>query len=174
MPCYYSTDLRWRIVWLYYYKEKSFEEIEELLFVSSRSIRRYIDLFNDTGDVSPATQQHGPPKTLEHEKMYLVQSLMSKPDIYLEELRQELIQATGTDVSLSTICRTLKHLGFSRKKLRHIAIQRSEEKRLEFMEEMAYLSADMLVWTDECGQIGEMKSESMVTVLGGWHLSVTN
>ena len=71
MPRYYSTDLRWRIVWLHCYKEKSFEEIEELLFVSSRSIR-YIDLFNDTGDVSPATQQHGPPRTLDaFEEMYL-------------------------------------------------------------------------------------------------------
>ena len=152
MPRSYSTDLRWRIVWLHYYKEKSFEEIEELLFVSARSIRRYIALFDETGDVSPASQRHGPPKRLDaFEEMSHVQSLVNKPDMYLEELRQELIQATGTDVSLSTICRTLKYLGFSRKKLRHIAMQRSEEKRIEFMEEMAYLNADMLVWTDECG-----------------------
>ena len=45
MPCTYSTDLRWRIVWLYYYQEKSFDEIEKLLFVSSRSSRRYVALF---------------------------------------------------------------------------------------------------------------------------------
>ena len=152
MPLSYLNDLRWRIVWLYYYKEKSIEDIQELLFVSSRSVRRYIALFDETGDVSPAIQQHGPPRALDaFEEMSLIQSLLSKPDIYLEELRQELIQVTGTDVSLSTICRTLKRLGFSRKKLRHVALQRSEERRLKFMEEMAYLNADMLVWTDECG-----------------------
>ena len=32
----YSIDLRWRIVWLYYYQEKSFDEIQKLLFVSAR------------------------------------------------------------------------------------------------------------------------------------------
>ena len=66
--------------------------------------------------------------------------------MYLAELRQELIEATGTEVSLSTICRTLKRLDFSRKKLGHVAIQRSEEKRVEFLDEMAYLDAEMLVW----------------------------
>lgn len=64
--------------------------------------------------------------------------------MYLQELRQELIQVAGTHVSLSTICRTLKWL-------RHVALQRSEEERLSFMEEMFYLHADMLVWIDECG-----------------------
>ena len=65
--------------------------------------------------------------------------------MYLEELRQELLQVTGVEVSLSTVCRTLKRLDFSRKWLRHIAVQRSEERRLEFQEEIAYLNADMLV-----------------------------
>ena len=53
--CLVHTDLRWHIVWLYYYKEKSIEEIEQLsieeieqLFVSCRSIRRYIAIFDAT------------------------------------------------------------------------------------------------------------------------------
>ena len=152
MPLAYSNDLRWRIVWLHYYKEKSIEEIQDLLYVSSRSVRQYLTLFEETGDVSPAIYQHGPSRALDSfEKMSLIQSLLNKPDMYLEELRQELIQIFGTDVSLSTICRTLKRLGFSRKKLRQIALQRSEEQRLKFKEEISYLNADMLVWIDECG-----------------------
>ena len=98
------------------------------------------------------SQQHGPPRTLDSfEEMTLIQSLLNKPDMYLEELRQELLQVTGVEVSLSTVCRTLKRLDFSRKRLRHIVVQRSEERRLEFQEEIAYFNADMLVWTDECG-----------------------
>ena len=62
MPLSYSNNLRWRIVWQYYYKQKSIADIQELLFVSSRSLRRYIALFDETGDVSPAIQQHGPPR----------------------------------------------------------------------------------------------------------------
>ena len=152
MPLAYSNDLRWRIVWLYYYKEKSIEEIQDLLFVSSRSVRRYPTLFEETGDVSPAIQQHGPGRILDaFEEMSLIQSLVSRPEMYLEELRQELIQITGTDVSVSTICKTLKRLGFSRKKLKQVALQRSEEHRQAFLKGMSYLTADMLVWTDECG-----------------------
>ena len=132
MPLAYSNDLRWRIVWLYHYKEKSIEEIQELLFISSRSVRRYLTLFDETGDVSPVVQLHGPPRALDaFKKISLIQSLLNKPDMYLEELRQESIQISGTDVSVSTICKTLKHLGFSRKKLRQVALQRSEDQRLE-------------------------------------------
>ena len=61
------------------------------------------------------------------------------------------MKVTGVEVSLSTVCRTLKCLGFSRKRLRYIAVQRSEERRVEFQEEIAYFNANMLVWTDECG-----------------------
>ena len=111
----------------------SIQQIENLLFVSSRSIRRYLDLFVETGDVAPAEQQHGPPRLLDtFEEMTLIHSLLNKPDMYLAELRLEVIEATGTEVSLSTICRTLKRLGFSRKKLGYVAIQTCEEKRMEF------------------------------------------
>ena len=117
--------------------------------MSSRSARRYVALFYETGEVSPVSQQHGPPRTLDSfEEMTLIQSLLNKPDMYLEELRQELLQVTGVEVSLSTVCRSLKRLDFSRKRLRHITVQRSEERRLEFQEEIAYLNADMHVWTD--------------------------
>ena len=128
------------------------DEIEDLLFVSSRSIRRYIDLFAETGDVSPAEYQHGPHRLLDSfEETRLIQVLLDRPDIYLDEIKLELHEVTGTDISLSTICRTIKRLGFSRKKLRQVALQRSEEKRIEFLEEMAYIDADMLVWLDETG-----------------------
>lgn len=73
------------------------------------------------------------------EEMSLIQSLLNKPEMYLKELRQELIEISGTDVSVSTICKTLKRLGFSRKKLRQVALQRSEEQRLKFKEEMDYI-----------------------------------
>ena len=43
----YSNDLKWRIGWLYYYKEKSIEEIQCILFGSSRSVRQYLTLSED-------------------------------------------------------------------------------------------------------------------------------
>lgn len=71
----------------------------------------------------------------------MIQTLLDRPDINLDEIQLELHEATGIDVSLSTICGTIKRLGFSRKN-RQIALQRSEKKRIEFMETVAYTDAD--------------------------------
>ena len=38
-----------------------------------------------------------------------------------------------------------------RKKLQHIAMQRNDELRTEFMEEFSYLLARMILWLDETG-----------------------
>ena len=54
-------------------------------------------------------------------------------------------------VSLSTICRTLQRLGFTRKKLQHVVLRRSETERAEFAEEMSYIDPNMIVWVDETG-----------------------
>ena len=67
-------------------------------------------------------------------EMALVQSMMSKPNIYLDELQSDLYYSTGIMVSLSTICRTFQRLGFMRKKLQHVLLRRSESDRAEFAE----------------------------------------
>ena len=85
------------------------------------------------------------------EEMCPIQLLLNNPDMYLEELQQQLILAIGINVSANTTCRALKRLGFSRKKKTHISLQRSEEKRQEFVNEMSYIPAHMLVWIDESG-----------------------
>ena len=74
---------------------------------------------------------------------------MANPGIYLDELQQELHQSTGTWASISTIIHTLCRLDFTRKRLRHVVLQRSDTKRAEFMEEMGYIRANMIVWLDE-------------------------
>jgi len=59
MPKSYSTDLRWRIVWLHVFL-KSIDEVATLLFISSRTVHRYIDKFMSTGDVIPQDHRNGP------------------------------------------------------------------------------------------------------------------
>ena len=152
MPLPLSDDLRWRIVWLHHYKELDDKEIADLLDIHPSTIKRIVNQYNATGDVSPAIYQHGPKKMLgEPEELCIVESLLANPGIYLNELQQELFRSTGTSVSISTIFRTIRWLGFTRKKLRHVAMQPSDVKRAEFMEEMSYISADMIVWLDETG-----------------------
>lgn len=38
--------------------------VGQLVCVSERTVRRYITLFEQTGDVQPESQSHGPPKLL--------------------------------------------------------------------------------------------------------------
>jgi hypothetical protein len=52
----------------------------------------------------------------------------SRPDIYLDEIAEELLQQHEVSVSLSTIQRSLKLLGFTRKKVFSMLSMLSTEK----------------------------------------------
>ena len=68
---------------------------------------------------------------------------------YLHEVQDHLYQFTGTLESASTICR--KERGFTRKRIEAIALQRSEQKRIEHMVEMLLFNLDMFIWIDDTG-----------------------
>ena len=94
----------------------------------------------------------GPSKKLnDFEQFTVLQTLIHHPTAYLHEVQTHLFQATGTWVSAGTICRTIKEQGFTRKKVEAIALQRSEERRIEYMAEISLFSPDMLIWIDETG-----------------------
>ena len=54
-------------------------------------------------------------------------------------------------VSEATICRTLKHFGFSRKKVDYTALQRSDLIRAEYQAEITIYDPSMIVFVDESG-----------------------
>ena len=130
----------------------SYEEVSELLFISEQSIRRYVNLFHMTGNVEPTKQRHGPPRLLnDFEQTLLIQLIVNSPSIYLSEVQARLYDATGTTVHESTIRRTIHYLGFTRKKIEHIAYQRSNTLRAEFMSDISIFDPNMIVWVDETG-----------------------
>ena len=91
MPAKSCEDLRWRAVWLHLIRGLSISEIADVLFICKRSVERCISLYHATGSVAPTNQQHGPPRLLtEFEQISILQSLMVKPTMYLEELQSEL------------------------------------------------------------------------------------
>ena len=121
------------------------------------TVRRIITLYDQHGDVAPIKYKHGPKNMLGHqEEDTIIELLMTiaQPYIYLDELQQEIYRSTGTWSSIGTIFRTIHCLGFTRKKLRHVAMQRSDVKSLEFIEEMSYISANMIAWLDEINKQG--------------------
>ena len=127
-------------------------DVSHYLCVSERTIRRYITLFEQTGDVQPRTQHHGPSKLLgDHEQLVLLRIILQNTGIYLSEIQQKLQNHFGVSVSAATICRTLKFMGCTRQVIQHIALQRSDECRAKFMAEISMYDPSMLVWIDESG-----------------------
>ena len=133
MPYPYTTDLRWRVIWLYYVQNYSVSNISELLCVSIRSIYRYIERFNQTGEIKAVTYHHCPKKLLgELKQVILLRLITSTPGIYLSEIESKLFSMFGMHVSLSTICRTLKFMGCTRQVIQRISLQRCDEQRTRF------------------------------------------
>ena len=60
MPVAYSEDLRWRAIWLNIVRGLSYADIAKVLFMSEKSVYRYVRQFHSTGRVEPmrATGNH--------------------------------------------------------------------------------------------------------------------
>ena len=152
MPKAYSEDLRWRAVWLHLIRGMSYTDVAQVLFMCEKSVQRYLALFYATGNVAPHDQKRGPDKKLtEFELFTILQSLIIKPTSFLCEIQQQLLCSTGKWVHASTICRTIREQGLTRKKVRTIALQQSESRRIEYMAEVSVFHPDMLIWIDETG-----------------------
>jgi len=73
----------------------------------------------------------------------------TRPDLYLDELALDLTETLGVTPALSTIHRTIKHLGFTTKKLSKVAQERCEVRRRDFLFKIGDETPDRLVFTDE-------------------------
>ncbi|KAF8581244.1 hypothetical protein K439DRAFT_1280710, partial [Ramaria rubella] len=71
------------------------------------------------------------------------------PDIYLNEIAEELIEQHGVSVSLATIQRTMKLLGITTKRLSKAAAERCEESQQYFLYKIGQESPCQLVFGDE-------------------------
>ena len=75
MPTPYSIDLRLRVVWFNLVHGFTSREITDLLCLSERTVRRYITLFYQTGDVKPVSRRSGPQRLLgDLEQLHLFSS----------------------------------------------------------------------------------------------------
>ena len=129
-------------------------EISSLLGLSEKNVRRYIALFEQTGDVRPVSRRNGLTKLLgDCEQLMLLKFIIERPGIYVYEIKDRLEQSLGVTVSTSTICRTLQFVECSRQAIRHVAIQQSDTMRAKFMAEVHVSMYDpaMPVWIDESG-----------------------
>ena len=80
---------------------------------------RIIQLFDETGTVKKRDypENFGTKKLGDIEKLLILQIVIEKPGIYLEEIAGKLQEETGTEVSKTTICRFLHKSSFTRQKM---------------------------------------------------------
>ena len=84
-------------------------------------------------------------------KLLIWHLVVQRPEIYLHEIQKELEQVLLLSVSNSTICRFLHGNGFTRKRLRNIALQQDVFQREQFMADVSVYSSDIFVFVDETG-----------------------
>ena len=134
---------------MYLAQNRSPMDIATLFNVSDRTVRRYISLFHQTGDVLVKPRRSGPERLLgDFEQLKIIRLIFENTGIYLYELQRELIHS-GISVSNATICRTLKYMGCTRQAMHHVALQQSNVARAKFMVEISMYDPPMLVWLDE-------------------------
>ena len=139
----YSEDLRWRIVYQRHLMGLNYREISQNLTVSVSTVARIVDRFELTREVTRSVKPATECILHEHKVFVLMQIVLERPIVYLHELQRALAQTTGMFVSEATICRTLKHFGFSRKKMKYTALQRSDLIRAEYQAEIAMYDRSM-------------------------------
>lgn len=149
----YSTDLRWRMVWQAEALGLSNKQTAENLGVDPSTVSRIRQKFLISGSVDKKAY----PKEKAHRlltspaQLLVLHLVLEKPGILLSELQSELSSVLMLNVDTSTICRFLHASGFTRQKLRYVAIQRDEFLRQKFIVDMSVYSPEMLVFLDESG-----------------------
>ena len=122
--------------------------------VSSDSLRRWCSLYETTRAVvtNPATYQtRGRPLALNNEERgFLLDMVTDHPTIYLEEIRESLMEQCNVHISLQTISNELhERLRMSQKTMRKVNSNQNPIQRAQYIIMMANYDPDCLVFTGE-------------------------
>lgn len=128
-------------------------EVARNLNVDPSTVYRTVQLFEETGTVCSIQGYRESPfkKLTPHDEFAILDVILDKPSTYLKDVQQHLLQTTGTDVCIATLCMYLQSAGFTRKKLTLRAQQRSDELREQFINDISIYDPSMLVFVDETG-----------------------
>lgn len=146
----YSYDLRQRIL---HAVDQGIPraEIIRTFEVSRATIKRYLKLRRETGDVKPKAIPGRPPRKGAVLRAGLPSQLDTSPDATLAEHCRLFETIQGIHVSSATMSRAIRRLGWTRKKKTLRASEQQEEERAAWREQTRTLDANTLVFLDECG-----------------------
>ena len=118
--------------------ELSYREIAKRMCIAASTAHDIFKRFELTGEVQATSQPNRPFLHMlsDSEERFVLALIMECPTLYLHEICREIQKISSKSVSESTVCRLLRHHGFTRKKVRMIASQRCEYLRAMFMAEV--------------------------------------
>lgn len=126
----YPLELRQRIVDAVDQQLWTIEEIAEMFSITERYVYKLLALRREGGDLTPRPNKGGAVAKLDEQRLVkLAELVVAQPDATLKELCQRINRRDRRKVTISTICRGLQKINFTRKKRRSgpvKLIQRSE------------------------------------------------
>ena len=111
----YSKDLRLKVL-AACDRGMPRKEVSRIFGVSEPTIRRYLRLRRETGDVEPKPVPGPPARKGDALEEALPGQVSRNPDLTLEEHRELFYDECGTEVSAATVSRALRRLGLPLKK----------------------------------------------------------
>lgn len=114
----YSKDFRWRVVYLKFQHGYSYRRISDLLSISKSTVKRIIWKFFALGTVE-CEKLGRPSRTSLHpyEQFVLMESILENPSLTLRELLWEIYDSSGSLYDASSISRTIRRFGLTRKRV---------------------------------------------------------
>ncbi|KAJ7771327.1 hypothetical protein DFH07DRAFT_714913, partial [Mycena maculata] len=123
-------------------------EIAIMLDMPLRVVQRVRQVWNEIGEVCRQRTRSGRAPLMSRRAVDMMLGLLDhSPDLYLDEIQEQIASVHGIEISLSTITRTLKRLGMTSKKA--TAAERCEDSRRDFALEVGKYPAEYLVTADE-------------------------
>jgi transposase len=118
----YSEDLRRKIVEALEQQRMNKSEAARTFGVSLSSVKRYAKAVSEGRSLSPGKAPGKRPKLDEKARRLLEADLEERPFAKLKDRREYLRRVAGISVSESTLSRTLRQMGFGRKKGRWVRV----------------------------------------------------
>ena len=126
----YSDDLRWRMVYQRMALGLTFDQISKNLGIDKSTAQRTVTLFTLGAYIKrPYPKEKASRKLTSPAQMFVLHLTLQKPAIYLHEIQKEV---SLLKVSLSTLCTFLHKSGFTRQRLRTVALQQDRMLREQF------------------------------------------
>jgi transposase len=155
----YSKDLRERVAAAVDHGEGSQREIARRFRVSLTFVFRLLRRRREAGTLDPKPHGGCPPPALGPDELQrLAELIREKPDATLDQLRDR----GGFRCSLTTLWRSLRRLGLTRKKKTLHADERGrpdvQKKRRSFRREVKRIEPRRLIFVDETGVTTAMTS----------------